>query len=278
MIDTLIIVGVGLIGGSLGLATRERGLVRRRIGVGRSRASLEKARELGTIDDICLDLDEAGRRGDLFLLCTPVDRIVDLTLKLAANARPGAIFTDAGSTKGKIVEQLDRRMPEGVHFVGSHPLAGSEKRGPEAAEARLFQDRWTVVTPTKQSNVPAVETVVQLWKNVGSRVRLLDPEEHDRALAVTSHLPHLVASALAGILPPDRAPLTASGFRDTTRIAAGDAEMWPAIFLDNRAAILDALTSFEGRLTEYRRAVEADDAGRLLELWTQGKQVRDGLG
>src|SRR5262249_29527619 len=149
--------------------------------------------------------------------------------------------TDAGSTKEMIVDAVESHMTAGVSFVGSHPLAGSEKRGPEHADANLFQDRLALVTQTPSTNIRALERTKAFWQTLGYRVRVMDPREHDQALAFTSHLPHLVASALAGILPEDLVDLTATGFRDTTRIAAGDPNLWTAIFLQNREAVRAAL-------------------------------------
>jgi prephenate dehydrogenase len=162
--------------------------------------------------------------------------------------------------------------------VGGHPLAGSEKRGPEHADPNLFQGRVTVVTQTPHTDPQALEAVTHFWRSLGSHVRVMDPESHDRSLALTSHLPHLVASALAGILPPELHELTASGFRDTTRIAAGDASLWPGIFAQNREAVLDALQLFAARLADYRHALQAGNTPALDHLWAQAKKVRDALG
>jgi prephenate dehydrogenase len=277
-ITTLTIVGVGLIGGSIGLAAKRRGLVERVVGVGRQPDSLDRARAVGAIDEGCLDLAAALRQADVAVFCTPVDRIAEQVLTGAASCPPGALLTDAGSTKAAIVAAVDGRLPPGVAFVGSHPLAGSEKRGPEHADADLFQDRLTVVTPTRHSDPAAVERTVAFWRALGSRVRLLSPEEHDQALALTSHLPHLVAAALAGILPPELRDLTATGFRDTTRVAAGDPSLWTGIFAQNRAAVLAALQTLAGRLAEFRSALEDGDRQALDTLLAQAKKVRDALG
>jgi prephenate dehydrogenase len=275
---TLTIVGVGLIGGSIGLAARRRGLAQRIVGVGRQQASLDAARALGAIDEGFLDLRPAVKRAQLAVFCTPVDHIAEQVLSAASACAPGMLLTDAGSTKADIVERIDGHMPPGVHFVGSHPLAGSEKRGPEHADADLFQDRLTVVTPAAHTDSAALERVGSFWRALGSRVRLMAPEEHDRALAVTSHLPHLVAAALCGIVPRELWDLTATGFRDTTRVAAGDPSIWTGIFAQNRSAVLAALKQLSGRLAEYRAILEADDIPALDDFLTQAKKVRDALG
>jgi prephenate dehydrogenase len=207
-----------------------------------------------------------------------VDRIAEQVLAAAAVCRPGTLLTDAGSTKAGILRTVKDRLPPGVTFIGSHPLAGSEKRGPEYADAELFQGRLTVVTPTEGTPPAEIERVLQFWRALGSRVKIMAPEEHDQALALTSHLPHLVASALVGILPPELHELTATGFRDTTRIAAGDPELWAAIFDQNHSALLDALGLVEDRLAEFRRALITQDGATLHSLLVQAKKVRDGLG
>jgi prephenate dehydrogenase len=277
-IPALAIVGVGLIGGSIGLAARLAGLARRVIGVGRQQKSLDDALAHVCIDEAFLDVKEAVHRADFVVFCTPVDRIVEQVVELAPLYKSGTLLTDAGSTKSAIVAGIEGKLPAGVSFVGSHPLAGSEKRGARFADAGLFQDRLTVVTPTLQTDPAAVEGVVQFWRRLGSRVRIMSPAEHDQALAMTSHLPHLLASALAGVLPDSLRELTATGFRDTTRIAAGEPELWTGIFLQNRPAILEALDSLLARLDGLRTAIQNEDRADLDQLLTQAKRTRDALG
>jgi len=276
--SVLTIVGVGLIGGSIGLAAKKRGLAGRVRGLGRSEVSLDKALARGQIDDKHLEPQDALRDADFVVVCTPVDQIAGQVVRFAALCKPGAILTDAGSTKATIVADVQRALPGHVHFVGSHPLAGSEKRGPEAAEPELFQNRWTVVTPTPQTDAAALAQVERFWEALGSRVKRLAPDEHDRALALTSHVPHLVAAALAAALPADLHDLAATGFRDTTRIAAGDPGLWTAIFEHNRDAVLAALDKVEGRLVAFRQALVERDRNTLEQLLAQAKKVRDALG
>ncbi len=277
-IKTLTIVGVGLIGGSIGLAAKRRGLAEQVVGVGRQRGSLDKARAVGAIDEGVLDLASGAHRADVAVFCTPVDQIASQILTVAAGCKAGTLLTDAGSTKAAIVSEVEGRLPSGVNFVGGHPLAGSEKRGPEHADADLFQDRLTVVTPTERTDPASLERTVALWQALGARVRIMTPEEHDRAVAFTSHLPHLLAVALAGILPAEYQGLTASGFRDTTRVAAGDPGIWSAIFAQNRAAVLDAIARVHGRLKELDQAIAAEDWLKVDALLRQAKRVRDALG
>jgi prephenate dehydrogenase len=271
MIDTLSIVGVGLLGASVGLAARRRQLARHVLGVGRNPAALEQAVRRGAIDAAC-DLQEAARRSQLIVLCTPVETIAEHVERIALHCATDTLITDVGSTKAAIVHRL-----AGLPFVGSHPLAGSEKRGAEHADADLFQDRLTVVTPTPATPPDAVARITAFWQALGSRVKLMDAEAHDRALALTSHLPHLAAAALAGILPPELHELTATGFRDTTRVAAGHPSLWTGIFAQNRAATLDALQRLSAQLDRYRVALETGDWAALDALLTQAKKVRDAL-
>jgi prephenate dehydrogenase len=277
-IGTLTIVGVGLIGGSLGLAARQRGVAGRVLGAGRQQATLERARHLGVIDEGFLDLTAAVRRADVAVFCTPVDHIAEQVVAAAPACGPGTLLTDAGSTKAAIVAAVEGRLPKGVAFVGSHPLAGSEKRGPEHADGCLFEGRVTVVTRTPRTDPAALERTVAFWRALGSRVKVMAPDEHDVALALTSHLPHLVAAALAGLLPPEFRELTASGFRDTTRVAAGDPSLWTGIFLQNRGPVRQALAGLEERLGRFGAALEAADAATLDDLLAQAKKVRDALG
>jgi cyclohexadieny/prephenate dehydrogenase len=277
-IDTLTIVGVGLIGGSIGLAAKRRGLVGRIHGVGRTQDNLDVALRAGAIDSGSLDLVDKMEQADLVVFCTPVDRIAEQVLAAAPCCKPGALLTDAGSTKAEIVRRVENDLPARVSFVGSHPLAGSEKRGAEYADAGLFQNRLAVVTPTPRTKAEAVTHTRAFWEALGSRVKVMSPEDHDRALAFTSHVPHLLASALAGALPADLFELTATGFRDTTRVAAGDPELWTAIFAANRTAMLDALSSVSGRLDEFRRAIDTRDWTTIDALLAHARKVRHALG
>jgi len=276
-IETLTIVGVGLIGGSIGLAAKRRGLAGQVRGVGWRQQTLDQARARGAIDEASLDLATAAPGSDIIVFCTPVDGIVGQVLAAAPLCTPGTLMTDAGSTKAVIVRGVEGHLPDGVAFVGGHPLAGSEKRGPLHAEPDLFQGRVTVVTRTASTPPEALARAVAFWQALGSRVRLMDPDEHDQALALTSHLPHVVASALAQALPPELYEFTGTGFRDTTRVAAGDPALWTGIFRHNRAAVLDALDRFGARLDRFRQALRAGDPAALAALLAEAKKVRDAL-
>jgi prephenate dehydrogenase len=279
-IATLTIVGVGLLGGSIGLAAKERKLATRIVGVGRSRERLEPARQRGIIDEIGLDLAAAAAQSDLMVFCTPVDEIAGQIQTAAGSCPASCLLTDVGSTKRQIVEDIERRCENLACFVGSHPLAGSEKQGWQFADAKLFLGRTVVVTPTAKTPPTAVEYIKQFWRALGATVFEMDPAEHDRVLARTSHLPHLAASALAASLQlqPDQLRLAANGLRDTTRIAAGDPDLWAAILLENRQEILQALSSFRHTLDAWQPALENADRGAIKSLLEQGKKFRDALG
>lgn len=277
-LNSLVIVGVGLIGGSIGLAAKRRGLARRVRGVGRDAGKLQQAIDLGAIDEFSLDLSEGIRDADLAIFCTPVNRIPEQIKVAGAHASRSTILTDAGSTKTDIVRAAESDLPRHVPFVGGHPLAGSERKGPEHADPNLFTGRWTVLTPTEQTPSAAVEVVQSFWQALGARVRIMAPGDHDQALALTSHLPHLVASVLAGILPDPLRDLTATGFRDTTRVAGGDPDVWTPIFQQNRDAVLAALAQFVDRLDQFRHALDANEPAVIDRLLAQGKRIRDALG
>jgi prephenate dehydrogenase len=212
------------------------------------------------------------------IVCTPVGQIA-ADVRAAANAcRPGTLFTDVGSTKAEIVAALEGILPRQSRFVGSHPLAGGEKSGPEAASADLFVDRTVVITPTPATHEDDVVAVRSFWTGLGANVVCMSADEHDRILAVTSHLPHLAAAALAAATPVEALPLAASGWLDTTRVAAGDAELWKQILLANRSNVLTALGRYGKTLTSFRRALERGDNARLVELLAEAKLRRDSLG
>jgi prephenate dehydrogenase len=277
-IGALAIIGVGLIGGSVGLAARRRGAAVRVMGADGQPEALRRALARGALDEARPSAAAAADGADLVVVCTPVDVIAEQVLATAPACRPGAALTDAGSVKGAVLRALEGRLPPGAAFVGGHPLAGSEKQGPEHASPHLFEGRVVVLTPTPHTDDNALSLVASFWEALGAEVRRMTPDEHDRALALTSHLPHLAAAALAGVLPGEWADLTATGFRDATRLAAGGPELWSAILHANAAEVLAALGRLDGRLAEFRRALAAGDPAALTELLRQGKQTRDGLG
>ncbi|HEY2911151.1 MAG TPA: prephenate dehydrogenase/arogenate dehydrogenase family protein [Gemmataceae bacterium] len=276
LFEQITIVGVGLIGGSIGLAAKARGVARRVIGAGRDPAKLAKAERLGAIDLGTPRLEDAVQNANLVVVCTPVDLIASTILRAAPHCQPGTLFTDGGSTKATIVKEVTAQALERIAFVPAHPIAGSEKNGVEYARADLFEDRLTILTPIASGD--PVERVAAFWKALGARIAVMSPADHDKALAATSHLPHAVASAVASITPRDWLPLSAGGFRDVTRIAAGDPHLWAPIFLENREAVLAALDHFTARLDDFRQLVDSGNAAGLSRWLADAKQVRDALG
>ncbi len=274
--QTVAIVGVGLIGGSIGAAVKARGVAQTVIGLGRNHERLEAARRAGVIDRVATD--GAGiADADLIVVCTPVDRIAADVVALTLHAKPGAVFTDAGSVKGTICTALRSELPAGVSFVGSHPLAGSEKAGFEHADADLFAGKVCVVTPEDGTSPEALSRVRSFWQALGTRVVEMSPERHDAILALTSHLPHAAAAALASLLDGSESEFAASGFRDTTRVAGGDPDLWSAIFSANREPVVHQLDRFITKLTDLRNAIDADDQRRVSTLLSDAKQRRDQL-
>ncbi len=276
------IVGVGLIGGSIGLAARRRNLAKKIVGTGSRAATLELAKQLGAITDIAVDPVSSVAEADLVVVCAPVAHIVEQVRQLAPLCRPGTLITDAGSTKAQIVDELEQASQSpgwgrDVHFLGSHPLAGNEKKGPRHANADLFVGRTVVITPTARTRSEDYATLCDFWTGLGARVMQLAPDEHDRALAATSHLPHLVAAAIAAATPEQYLALTAGGWQDTTRIAAGDPLLWRQIMLANRDHLLASLDRFAGLLAEWREALEATDAAALKRLLSEAKRIRDAV-
>ena len=275
----LTILGVGLLGGSVGLAAKARNAAAHVCGVGRDERNLARARSAGVIDSYSLDLSEAVANADIVVVCTPVDRIADDVVTVAKAAPASCLITDVGSTKGNILAALAGKLsPNGPTFVPAHPLAGSEKRGSANASADLFVDRLVITTPTAETDGEATAAVEFFWRQLGARVLRMTPTEHDEALASTSHLPHAIASALAGVTPMGWLNLTAGGFRDCTRIAAGDPELWAAIFEANGPAVLGALDQYLRRLQDFRGILAGGDHEALLRWLTEGKRVRDALG
>jgi prephenate dehydrogenase len=276
VLEGIAIVGVGLIGGSVGLAARSRKLAKRVIGIGRSAEKLAEAVRLGAIDEFSCDFS-AVANCDLIVVCTPVGRIAKDIRSCAANAKAGTLIVDAGSTKAEFAWEFES-SEWGVEFVGCHPLAGSQKSGVSAARANLFENRLTIITPLTLTLPDSIERAKAFWKSLGSRVVEMDPVEHDKILAMTSHLPHLLAVAMAISTPKEWLEFTAGGWRDQTRIAAGEPDNWTQIFLANREMLRKSLSTAEQNIAALRAAIESNDADALKKLLTKGKEHRDALG
>jgi prephenate dehydrogenase len=281
VIRQLAIVGVGLLGGSVAKAARLGGLARRIVGVGRDPERLRPAVDDGTLDAAVIDLDAGVREADLVLLAAPVLAIEGLLERVWRAAPDGAVVTDVGSTKRNIVRAAERlAATRPFAFVGSHPLAGSEQAGYKVARPDLFRGATVVVTPTETTALPALKKTTEFWEALGARVTSLDPETHDRTVAAISHLPHLIACALvdgAVRVEPGALDLAARGFRDTTRIAAGDPDMWTEIFLANRDALTAGVQAFRVALDELQRAIDAGGTDALRAELARIKAVRERL-
>jgi prephenate dehydrogenase len=276
--SSVAIVGVGLIGGSVGRALLGRRLAGRVIGIGRDPASLAEAKRCGAVTETTTDV-AAVAGADFVLVATGVAAIPALLERIDDAVRPGTAITDAGSTKGRIVAGWERhRRRRRGRFVGGHPLAGSHRRGPTAADADLFTGRVAVVTPAPATPAEDVETVAGLWSALGATVFVMPPREHDRILAATSHAPHAVAAAVAAATPAAARRFTAGGWRDTTRIAAGDPALWADILLDNAAEVQRALARVLRRAARLQEALERRDRRAVETLLTRAKEARDAVG
>ncbi|MFO1478145.1 MAG: prephenate dehydrogenase/arogenate dehydrogenase family protein [Verrucomicrobiota bacterium] len=275
------LVGVGLLGGSLGLALRRRRLASEVAGYVRRPASIAECEKAGATDYATTDLLAAVSGAELVVLCTPLAQMLPLAGQMAPALKRGAIVTDVGSVKGGLVAALQKQVAAvGGHFIGSHPMAGAEKSGVMAARGDLFRGSVCVVTRTPNSNRAALRKVEQLWKSVGCRVLPLSPDVHDALVSRSSHLPHIAAAALANLVlhpksPAEQGALCANGFRDTTRIASGSPEMWRDIALANRRNLATAIDLFTADLQNFRRALKKADAAAISRFFESAKQRRD---
>jgi prephenate dehydrogenase len=275
------LIGVGLLGGSVGLALKQRGLAQKVHGYVRRAASLRECERFGVVDNASQDLLKAVDGADLVILCTPLAHMRELTQLMLPALAANAVVTDVGSVKAPVVQQVEPLVATaGACFVGSHPMAGAEKMGPSAANASLFVDAVCVITPTPNSSPQAVKQVQTLWRSLGARVLMLNPELHDEFVSRSSHLPHVVAAELANYVlspayPREQAQLCANGFRDTTRIASGSPEMWRDIAMANRKNLARVLGVFIEDLQELQLALERGEAKPIQEFFETAKHRRD---
>lgn len=277
--DTVTIVGTGLIGGSIGLGIKQKKIAKQVIGVARSEASVARAIGCGVVDSATTDLEEAAQKSCLMIVCTPVSSVVQTVLASARACGPDCLITDAGSTKRRLVADIEQAIPnDGPWFVGSHPLAGDHRTGPESARADLLEGRSVVVTPTENSNAQAVAKISQFWTTLGAKVITMSPAKHDTAVARTSHAPHVIATALASATPAELLDLAGGGWRDTTRVAAGSATLWRDILLDNREETVAALEAFGAALGELKQAIASGNGDAIQQYLKEGKLRRDALG
>ncbi|MEQ8195975.1 MAG: prephenate/arogenate dehydrogenase family protein [Rhodospirillales bacterium] len=274
-------IGIGLIGSSLARVMRRDKLADHIAVNARSRATLDKAAELGLADSTTLDPGEAVAGADLVMICTPLGAYDSVAKAIAPHLAPGAIVSDVGSVKKTVLDALTPLLPGHVHLVPGHPIAGTEHSGPEAGFAELFEDRWCILTPAPDTDPQAVEKISALWRQAKMKVEIMDAVHHDQVLAITSHLPHLIAFTIVGTatdladdLKQEVIQYSASGFRDFTRIAASDPTMWRDIFLNNREAVLDILGRFSEDLTALRRAIRHGEGDKLFETFTRTRDIR----
>ena len=278
------LVGIGLIGSSLAHNIRQHGLAGHLAITTRREATLNRAEELKLGDSYHLDASDAVRDADLVILCVPVGICGAVTREIAGALKPGAIISDVGSVKGAVVTQMQPHLPEYVHFVPAHPIAGTEQSGPDSGFAELFENRWCILTPVEGTNEAAVERLKAFWTACGSDVEIMTPDHHDLVLAIVSHVPHLIAYNIVGtaadletVTQSEVVKFSASGFRDFTRIAASDPTMWRDVFLTNRDAVLEMLARFSEDLATLQRAIRWGDGDALFDLFTRTRAIRRGI-
>ncbi len=281
LFETVAFIGIGLIGSSLARVIRRDGLARSIIACARRPETLATVMELGLADAVTDDYAEAVQNADLVMICAPVGAYGAIGAAIAPYLKPGAIVSEVGSVKQAVVDTLGPLIPEGVHFVPGHPIAGTEHSGPASGFAELFEGRWCILTPLPFTDPDAVERIAALWRSAGSTIEMMDPQHHDMILAVTSHLPHLIAYTIVGTatdlsehLQHEVIKFSASGFRDFTRIAASDPVMWRDIFINNREAVLEILQRFTEDLTALQRAIRWGEGKKLEDLFTRTRAIR----
>lgn len=284
LFENVTLIGIGLIGSSLSHAMRKYGLAGSITVATRRQETLDRAIELGLCNTGTLDFGTAVKDADLVIICTPMGVYKDIGAEIAPHLKSGAIVTDVGSVKLPVFETLAPALPDHIHLVPGHPVAGTEYSGPDAGFAALFEKRWTLLTPAEGTDVDAIQKVTTLWERCGAMVEVMDATHHDQVLAITSHLPHLIAYTIVGTatdlgedLQKEVIKFSASGFRDFTRIAASDPTMWRDIFLTNREAVLEVLGRFDEDFTELKRAIRRGDGEKLFEHFTRTRGIRRGI-
>jgi cyclohexadieny/prephenate dehydrogenase len=281
MFARIALIGIGLIGSSVAHAARRGNLASHIAGYAPSADELERARKVGFADSLHLSLADAVRDADLVVLAAPVGAFGEIAKAMAAHLKPGAIVSDVGSVKTAVVRDVGPHIPAGVHLVPAHPIAGTEQSGPEAGFAELFDGRWCILTPPPGADVQAIESMKAFWRGLGSEVEIMEPKHHDLVLAITSHVPHLIAYNIVGtaadletVTEGEVIKYSAGGFRDFTRIAASDPTMWRDVFLNNREAVLEMLGRFNEDLSALQRAIRWGDGDALFNLFTRTRAIR----
>ena len=281
MFNRLALIGLGLIGSSIAWAAKKQGLVGSVVGTARTPATRRTAQRLGFVDETAATAAEAVAGADLVIICTPVGTYKQIAQEIAPHLAPGAILSDVGSVKQTVVRDVSPFLPEGVQFVPGHPIAGTEHSGPESGFAELFEGRWCILTPVADTDAKAVAKLRRFWERIGSKVDIMDAAHHDKVLAITSHLPHLIAYTIVGTatdlenhLKGEVIKFAASGFRDFTRIAASDPVMWRDIFLNNKDAVLEMIGRLSEDLAAMQRAIRWGEGDKLQELFTRTRAIR----
>ena len=284
MFERVALIGIGLIGSSISHAMRRKGLAKEIVGSARTKQTLNTALKLGIIDKGYDSAATAAKGADLVILSVPVGACGPLAVEIAPHLRPGAILTDVGSVKEAVVRDMAPHVPKDVHFVPGHPIAGTEQSGPEAGFAELFEGRWTILTPEPGTDAAAVDKLKAFWTALGSKVEIMNAQHHDMVLAITSHLPHLIAynivntaEHLERVTEKEVIKFSAGGFRDFTRIAASDPTMWRDVFLNNKEAVMEMLRRFSDDLAELKRAIEGADGDTLFRRFSDARTVRRGI-
>jgi cyclohexadieny/prephenate dehydrogenase len=280
----LAIVGIGLIGSSLARGVRKEGLAGHIAVCDASRAALATAERLKLGDSYTTDAALVAKDADLVMICTPLGSYAEIGAAIGPALRPGAIVSDVGSTKQSAIRDLGPALPEGVHLIPGHPVAGTEHSGPEAGFAELFHGRWCILTPPSGSDEQTVVRIGELWTRLGMMVEIMDAQHHDLVLAITSHLPHLIAYTIVGTatdieghLQSEVVRYSAGGFRDFTRIAASDPVMWRDVFLNNKEAVLEVLQRFTEDLTALQRAIRWGEGDKLYDHFARTRAIRQGI-
>jgi cyclohexadieny/prephenate dehydrogenase len=280
----LALIGFGLIGGSIARAARAQGLAGDIVTTARSARTRARVLELGLVDRVVETNAQAAKDADLVILCIPVGACGPVAAEIAPHLKPGAIVSDVGSVKGAVVRDMAPFLPDHAHFIPAHPVAGTEHSGPDSGFAELFIDRWCILTPPEDADPEAVEKLRAFWAGLGAKVEIMTPEHHDMVLAITSHLPHLIAytivgtaDELEGVTQSEVLKFSAGGFRDFTRIAASDPTMWRDVFLTNKDAVLEMLGTFNEDLSKLTRAIRRNDGQALFEHFTRTRAIRRGI-
>ena len=280
----LALIGFGLIGGSIARAARAEGLAGEIVTTARSERTRARVAELGIVDRVVETSAEAVEAADLVILCIPVGACGGVAQEIAAHLKEGAIISDVGSVKGAVVKDIAPHLPKHVHFIPAHPVAGTEHSGPDSGFAKLFINRWCILTPPEGTDADAVERLRAFWTALGAKVEIMTPEHHDLVLAITSHLPHLIAYTIVGtadelaqVTSSEVIKFSAGGFRDFTRIAASDPTMWRDVFLANKDAVLEMLGTFNEDLSKLTRAIRRGDGEALFDHFTRTRAIRRGI-